>query len=137
MDRLFPDRVLKFKGPDKTFERISDALHNSDYRSADATGRVRLGKECLYYNDLGVKYYCPYEYITRTFGRISVVQPDDSPPYYYYRLILVHGEKEFANLIFDKEEDVKNLMAKIREINPSVEIGSVRPADGKEKPRFC
>lgn len=125
IDKLFPDRVYKFKGPDRSFPKLSDEVHNADYRSADTKGRVRLGKECMYYNDLGVKYYCPYEYIERAFGSYSMVQPDDSPAYFYYRLILVHGGKQFANLIFDQEEDVKYLLNRIREIHPSTEIGAL------------
>ena len=127
IEKLFTNRVLKFKGPDKSFPKVSDELHNADYRAAEKTGRVRLGKECLYYNDLGVKYYCPYDYIDRAFGTYEEVQPDDSPPYIYYRLILVHREKQFANLIFDKEEDVKYLLTKIKEIHPVTELGAIAP----------
>ena len=99
---------LKFKGVDK--KRISDEAHVEDYKSALEIGRVRLGKLCMYYRDLGVKYYVPYDYIERCFCRISECQPDDSPAYYYYRLILVHGEKEFANLIFNEKEDVEKML---------------------------
>ncbi|MDO5445372.1 MAG: hypothetical protein Q4F31_07120 [Eubacteriales bacterium] len=136
IDKLFPDRVFKFKGPDKSFPRLSDELHNADYRSAEVKGRVRLGKECMYYNDLGVKYYCPYEHIERAFGSYSMCQPDDSPPYYYYRLNLFHGGKQFANLIFDEEEDVKYLLVRIKEINPKTELGAFAPdtaGKGKKK----
>lgn len=133
IDKLFPNRVFRFKGPDKSFPRIDDELHNADYRSAEATGRVRLGRECMYYNDLGVKYYCPYDHIERAYGSYSECQPDDSPAFYYYRLILMHNGKQFANLIFDREEDVKYLLEKIREINPAVQLGYVPEKKGKEK----
>ena len=122
---------LKFKGVDK--KRISDEAHVEDYKAALEIGRVRLGKLCLYYRDLGVKYYVPYDYIERCFCRISECQPDDSPAYYYYRLILVHGEKEFANLIFNEEADVDKLLELIREINPATAIGYVPPADKKRR----
>lgn len=124
-----------FRGPDKS--RIDDAAHLEDYRNSTAIGRVTLGKLCLYYRDLGKKYYVPYAYIDRAFCRISECQPDDSPAYYYYRLILVHEEKEFANLIFNKEEEVDKILALLPEINPNVQIGYVPPADGKHKARFC
>ena len=121
----------KFRGVDK--KTISDQAHVDDYNDAEAIGRVRLGKLCLYYRDLGRKYYVPYEYIDRRFTRVSVVEPDDSPAYFYYRLILVHGEKEFANLIFEKEEDVDRIHARLAEIRPEIEMGYVPPADGKRK----
>ena len=125
---------LRFRGPDKI--KISDDEHIEDYNSAEKIGRVSIGKLCLYYRDLGKKYYVPYEYIHRAFTRISECQPDDSPAYYYYRLILVHDEKEFANLIFNEESDVDLIQEKLKALNPEMELGYVPPADGKRKARF-
>ena len=125
---LFP---LKFKGVDRKY--IRDEEHVADYRSAEEIGRVRIGQLCLYYRDLGVKYYVPYDYIERSFTRISECQPDDSPAYYYYRLILMHGETEFANLIFNKEEDVDRIHEILQAKNPDMQYGYVPPADGKER----
>ena len=78
-------------------------------------------------------YYVPYDYIDRSFVRISECQPDDSPAYFYYRLILVHGGKEFANLIFEKEEDVNKIHDRLQEIRPEIEKGYIPPADGKRR----
>lgn len=125
---------LKFRGPDRI--KIYDDEHINDYTSAEKIGRVCLGKLCLYYKDLGKKYYVPYEYIDRAFTRISECQPDDSPAYYYYRLIFVHGEKEFANLIFNEEKDVDYIQERLKELNPKIQLGYVPPADGKRKARF-
>lgn len=131
---MFGFGKLKFKGVDK--KKIQDEAHIEDYQQAEEIGRVRLGKLCLYYRDLGVRYYVPYEYIDRSFTRISECQPDDSPAYYYYRLILMHGDKEFANLIFNKEEDVDKIHARLQEIRPEIRHGFVPPADGKSVARF-
>ena len=128
---MFGFGKLKFKGVDKTV--IRDEEHIRDYEQAEEIGRVRLGKLCLYYRDLGRRYYVPYEYIDRSFTRISECQPDDSPAYYYYRLILVHDGKEFANLIFNKEEEVDLIHARLKEINPEIQYGYIPPADGKRK----
>ncbi len=122
---------LKFKGVDK--KRISDEAHIQDYNAAEEIGRVRLGRLCMYYRDLGVKYYVPYEYIDRAFTRISECQPDDSPAYFYYRLILVHDGKEFANLIFNEEPDVDKIHLRLQEIRPEIEFGYVAPQDGKRR----
>ncbi len=86
----------------------------------------------MYYRDLGVKYYVPYDYIDRTFTRISECQPDDSPAYYYYRLILVHDGKEFANLIFNKEEDVDHIHAERKRSIPTSPTGTSRPPTASE-----
>lgn len=131
---MFGFGKLKFKCPDKSV--ISDEAYIEDYNSAEEIGRVRLGKLCFYYRDLGKKYAVPYEYIERSFCRISECHPDDSPAYYYYRLILVHGDKEFANLIFEKgdaEGDVDRIIEKLRVLNPEMKVGYVPPADGKRK----
>ena len=122
---------LRFRGVDK--KRIDDQAHIDDYNSAEDIGRVRLGKLGLYYRDLGRKYFVPYEYIDRRFTRVSMVEPDDSPPYFYYRLILVHGEKEFANLIYEKEEEVDRIHARLQEIRPEIAFGYIPPADGKRR----
>ena len=124
---------IRLRGLDKKY--ISDDAHVEDYKNAPAIGRVRFGELCFYYRDLGVKYYVPYESIERAFIRISETQPDDSPPIYYYRLILVRGEKEFANLIFNKEEQADEALAKLSERAPDMAVGFVPPPEGS-KPRF-
>ena len=124
---------IRLRGLDKKY--ISDDAHVEDYKNAPAIGRVRFGELCFYYRDLGVKYYVPYESIERAFIRISETQPDDSPPIYYYRLILVRGEKEFANLIFNKEEEADEALAKLSERAPDMAVGFVPPPEGS-KPRF-
>ncbi len=48
---------LKFKGVDK--RRISDQEHIDDYNAAEPIGRVRLGKLCMYYRDLGAQVLRP------------------------------------------------------------------------------
>ena len=116
---------LKFKGVDKKY--VSDDAHIDDYNSAEVIGRARIGKLCKYYRDLGVKYYVPYDYIEQAYGKISETQPDDSPAYYYYRLILVHGEKEFANLIFNEQEQVVALLDRLEKLNPNMRRGFSAP----------
>ena len=122
---------LKFKGVDKKY--ISDDAHIDDYNSAEVIGRARIGKLCMYYRDLGVKYYVPYDYIEQAYGKISETQPDDSPAYYYYRLILVHGEKEFANLIFNEQEQVVTLLDRLEKLNPNMRRGFSAPEKNGKK----
>lgn len=124
---------IRLHGVDKKV--ITDEAHADDFKAATAIGRVRFGKLCFYYRDLGRKYYVPYDYIERAFIRISETQPDDSPPIYYYRLILVHGDKEFANLIFNKEKEADDALAKLQDCAPNMAVGYVPPPGGK-KPSF-
>ena len=126
-------KVRKLKGVDRKYVR--DQQYIDDYLSAEAIGRVRFGALAFYYRDLGVKHFVPYGHIERAFIRISECQPDDSPAYYYYRLILVHGEKEFANLIFNKEQEADDALARLSGLCPDMAVGYVPPPGGR-KPSF-
>ena len=134
-------RRLKLHGPDKS--TVTDGPMIQDHAEAEQHGhqglrklpRLRLGKHALYYRDLGKDYYVPYDYIDRAFIRISECQPDDSPAYYYYRVILVHDGKEFANLIINEEEAADRVLERLKEIRPEIQIG-VDPNADLSKPRF-
>ena len=137
---IFSSR-LKLHGTDRSV--VTEGPMIQDHAAAEQYGhqglrklpRVRLGRLALYYRDLGKDYFVPYDYIDRSFIRISECQPDDSPAYYYYRLILMHGEKEFANLIINEEEVADRVLERLHEIRPEIQIGC--PADGSsQKPRF-
>ena len=126
-------KVRKLRGVDRKFIRDVEIIE--DYLGAEAIGRVRFGKLAFYYRDLGVHHHVPYDHIDRAFIRISECQPDDSPAYYYYRLILVHGDKEFANLIFNEEKDADAALARLGELCPDMAVGFVQP-EGKRKATF-
>lgn len=138
---MFGFGKVKLRGVDKSI--VSEGPLLADREKAEIFGvqglskqpRVRIGKLALYYRDLGKDYYVPYDYIDRSFIRISECQPDDSPAYYYYRLILMHGEKEFANLIFNKEEDADAVLERLKELQPHIQIGFV-PNKDNTRPKF-
>ena len=136
---MFGRGKLKLRGPDRTV--VTEGPMISDHADAEQYGhqglrklpRVRLGKLALYYRDLGKDYYVPYDYIDRSFVRISECQPDDSPAYYYYRVILMHGDKEFANLIINEEPVADRVLERLHEIRPEIAIGYVPKANEKAK----
>ncbi len=130
---MFGFGKIKLRGLDRII--VNEGPLIDDYQTAEEIGRVRLGNLAFYYRDLGKRYYVPYEHIDRSFTRISECQPDDSPAYYYYRLILVHDDKEFANLIFNKEEEVDRIHRRLKEIRPEIQYGYVPPRGG-DKPKF-
>ena len=138
---MFGYGKLKLRGTDKRI--VTEGPMLQDHESAEPYGhqgirklpRVKLGKLALYYRDLGKDYFVPYDYIDRSFIRINECQPDDSPAYYYYRLILVHGDHEFANLIFHDESDADQVLARLKEIHPEIQVGFV-PNEKKQKPKF-
>ena len=126
---------LKLIAPDKS--KTDDAALIDDYTATEAIGRAKAGQHAFYYKDLGKKYYVPYDYIERAFVRVSECHPDDSPAYYYYRLILVHDGKEFANLIFNDEQPAYRALDELIRISPATQKGYVPPKDGKRPKRFC
>ncbi len=138
---IFGKGSIKLHGVDRT--TVTDGPMIEDHQAAEQYGhqglrkqpRVRLGKLALYYRDLGKNYFVPYEYIDRCFVRISECQPDDSPAYYYYRVILVHGEKEFANLIINEENIADQVCNRLHEIRSDIQIG-FQPTAENQKPKF-
>lgn len=108
---------IKFRLPDKS--KIHDESHDEDYKASESVGRVTFGELGLYWKDLGKYYFCEYPYIENAFYKISECSEDEfSQSYSYYRLILEHAGKEFANLIIDKEEDAKKALNLVKEKVP-------------------
>jgi len=121
--------MVKLRSYDK--KEITDPVYQEDLERAEKVGKVRLGEKAVYYKD-GLRWFCyPYEVIDRAFTRISGCQARtccSNVPYDYYRLVLVHEDREIANIIFgEKEEPVDEAEAKIKQRAPHVEIGYVKP----------
>ena len=105
---------LTFRTPDK--KTVKGDSYEDDFNASDKIGRVTFGNLGLYWKDLGKYYFCEYPYIDNAFNRISECSEDEfSQNYSYWRLILEHAGKEFANLIIDKEEDAKAALEKLKE----------------------
>lgn len=116
-------KTYRFRGTDKKV--LSDEAHSEDYRNSEHIGRVCLGSLCFYYRDLGVRYWVPYDYIQRAFIRISECPEDEfGNNQHYFRLILVHDGKEFANLIFNEEKPVETVLQRLALSYPHIAIGT-------------
>ena len=104
---------LYFIGTDK--KKLEDPEHAEDYYSSPSVGRCSFGELGLYYRDLGKKYFSPYDYIDNAFLRLSECSEDEfSQNYSYYRLILEHGGKEFANLIYNEEKEANSALEALK-----------------------
>ena len=100
---------LKFATPAKSL--IDDDEHVEDFKTSDKIGRFTFGDLGLYWKDLGKYYYSTYDYIDKAYVKISECAEDEfSQNYSYFRLILEHSGKEFANLIIDKEDMAKEVL---------------------------
>ncbi len=124
---------VKFTDVNK--KRFSDEAHTGDFLAAEQYKKVFLGSLALYYKDLWKKICVPYDYIHRAYRATSVVMPDDHPAIEYFRLILVHDGKEFANIIFGEKDErlVDDIVKRINEIHPETEAGYVAPPEAEKK----
>lgn len=105
-------------------EKLSDEAHISDFSSSPSVGRVTLGTLCLYYRDLGKKYYVPYESIERVYTKIVLCAEDEfANSHQYYRVILQNGDKDIANIIIATEDEVKQIYDFLRAKNSSISFG--------------
>ena len=87
----------------------------------------------MYYRDLGVKYYVPYDYIDRTFTRISECQPDDTAPLITTTVSFLYTTAR--SLQTSSSTKKRTLTASTRSgkrsIPPNIAYGYIPPADGK------
>ena len=121
--------AVKLIGMDR--KPVEDPTYLADYTAADVVGKVRVGKKAIYYKD-GLKKYCaPFVYIDRAFTRINECSARtccSANSYDYYRLILVHDGREFANIIFDQDESpVTEAERLLKERRPEIKIGYEKP----------
>lgn len=112
-----------FRGVDR--KKIFDSDYSADYKSAKAFERVRFGRICLYYRDLLKKYFVPYDYIDRVYTKVVVCPENEfANSEEYYRIILVHGDTEFASLIIQKKSTVESIYEELKLRNSNIIIGS-------------
>ena len=104
---------------------ISDRAHIDDYNSSPSLERVRFGKLCMYYRDLLKKYAVPYGYIDRVYTK-TVVCPENefANNEEYYRLVLIHQGKEFAELVLQKKKTVESIYAELERNNSNIVFGN-------------
>jgi hypothetical protein len=120
---------IKLTGTDK--KTVTDQSYIEDYADSQVIGKVRIGQKALYYKDELKRYCVPFGYIDRAFTRINECNARTcccSNSFDYFRLILVHDGKEFANIIFDQDESpVDQAEQLLKERRPEIEIGYIKP----------
>lgn len=113
----------KFSGVNGSVE--SPAL-SADYKKARRFDKLRVGKLGVYFRD-GLKLrFIRYDFIDRAFIRIHEVNGKmccGNTVFQYFRLVLVHGGREYADVISEDENAMDEALALIHENAPSVAIG--------------
>jgi len=124
------DKLYTFRDENKN--KIMDAEHSADFINAEPfKKKIFLGKLGIYYKDFLKKRFVDYSHMTQIYKSVTIVTPDDSPPYEYYRIIIRGQDKEIANIIFGegfcnrtKDNDLADeLIHKVSIAHPEIKAG--------------
>lgn len=121
----------KFATPDGA---VQSAELTADYERARKFDAVRVGKLGVYYRSGLKTVFLAYPTIERAFIRIQEVNGRmccGSTTFAYYRLVLIRGGKEYAEVMSESESAMDAALAAIHENAPELPIG-VADQDGKK-----
>lgn len=118
---------------DKKFASVNGTASspelNADFEQAQAFDKVKVGELGVYYRD-GLKMkYIPYDYMDRVFIRVQEVNGKlccGKATFAYFRLVFVHDDKEFADIISEDEKAMDDALALIAVKAPNTAIGVER-----------
>ena len=121
----------KFATPDGAAQ---SAELTADYERARKFDAVRVGKLGVYYRSGLKTVFLAYPTLERAFIRIQEVNGRmccGSTTFAYYRLVLIRGGKEYAEVMSESESAMDAALAAIHENAPELPIG-VADQDGKK-----
>ncbi len=121
----------KFATPDGA---VQSAELTADYERARKFDAVRVGKLGVYYRSGLKTVFLAYPTLERAFIRIQEVNGRmccGSTTFAYYRLVLIRGGKEYAEVMSESESAMDAALAAIHENAPELPIG-VADQDGKK-----
>ena len=103
----------KFSGIDGS---VNSPEVNADYETAKAFEKLRVGELGVFFRD-GLKIrYIPYDYIDRAFIRVQETRSRmccGQANFNYFRVVFVHGGKEFAEYLSENENAMDEALAEI------------------------
>ena len=103
----------RFAGINGTME---SAELSADFDSAAVFEKLRVGEKGVYFRDGLRTRYIPYDYIDRAFIRIQETRSRmccGQANFNYFRIVFVHGGKEFADYLSEKEKEMDDALAAI------------------------
>lgn len=121
----------KFATPDGV---VQSAELTADYEGAQKFDAVRVGKLGVYYRSGLKTVFLAYPTLERAFIRIQEVNGRmccGSTTFAYYRLVLIRGGKEYAEVMSESEQAMDAALAAIHENAPELPIG-VADRDGEK-----
>ena len=90
--------------------------------------KLRVGELGVYFRDALKTKFIPYDYIDRAFIRVQETRGRmccGQANWYYYRIVFVHGGREFADYMSEKEKEMDDALAAIAA--HGVTTGFVKP----------
>ena len=121
----------KFATPDGA---VRSAELTADYEGAQRFDAVRVGKLGVYYRSGLKNVFLAYPTLERAFIRIQEVNGRmccGSTTFAYYRLVLIRGGKEYAEIMSESESAMDAALAAIHGNAPELPIG-VADRDGEK-----
>ena len=120
-----------------TSQAEEKTLLESEYAQAYAVGKLRLGRERLYFRT-GLKiYYIPYRDIRRYFRRVTQVPAKlccGRGNFEIESLVVCDGERELAQIELPGSRAAKAVMARLAELAPDAAVGPAR-AEPPQQPQ--
>lgn len=98
----------------------------ADHAAAEKFDRVRVGALGVYFREGLKTRFVPYSYMERAFIRIQEVNARvccGSTCFAYYRLVLVHDGKEYADIPSESEKAMDGALARMQELSPGLAVG--------------
>lgn len=108
---------------------VSSAELSADYENAQLFDKVRVGRLGVYAREGFRLRFLSYSDFDRVFIRIQEVNGKlccGKAVFCYYRLVFVHGGKEFFDVISENEAAMDDALARIAELSPGTNIGFVK-----------
>ena len=115
---------------EKKFAGINGAVVSpevsADYEAAAVFDKVKVGKLGVYFRDGFKVRFMDYTLLERVFIRIQEVNARvccGSTCFAYYRLVLVHDGKEYADIPSESEKAMDGALARMHELSPGLAVG--------------
>ncbi len=113
----------KFSGP---IEGLEPPVLSEDWERAERFDKLRLGRLAVYYRDGFRVKAIPYARMERAFIRVQQVRGRmccGEAAFFYYRLVLLAGGKEYADNMSEDEKAMDAALARLHELAPQVPVG--------------
>ena len=97
---------------EKKFAGVNGAVEtpevNADFESARVFDKLRVGELGVFFRDGLKTRFIPYDYMDRAFIRVQETRGRmccGQANWYYYRIVFVNDNKEFADYMSEKDMD--------------------------------